>query len=96
MAQLVAEQHQRSVDTARGTLLAIARLPSVRTADSRGCSRSATSTPPPARCRTGTNPPAAAESGSRRATDRACVPSASQPSKDSSRRLTTKYQRPPW
>jgi PAS domain S-box-containing protein len=36
-ARLVAQQHQRAVDTARGTLLAIARLPAVRTFDSAAC-----------------------------------------------------------
>ena len=37
IARLVAEQHQRAVDTARGTLLAIARLPAVRDFDSAKC-----------------------------------------------------------
>jgi PAS domain S-box-containing protein len=36
-ARLVAQQHQRAVDTARGTLLAVARMPTVRTFDSAGC-----------------------------------------------------------
>jgi len=39
LARMVAEQHQRSVDTARGTLLAISRLPAVRAFDSAGCIR---------------------------------------------------------
>ena len=36
-ARLVAEQHQRSVDVARGTLLAISRLPAVREGDAARC-----------------------------------------------------------
>jgi PAS domain S-box-containing protein len=38
IASLVAEQHQRAVDTVRGTLLATSRLPSLRAGDAKGCS----------------------------------------------------------
>ena len=41
IAQLVAEHHQGFVDTARGTLLAVARLPAVRALDGAACGEAA-------------------------------------------------------
>jgi signal transduction histidine kinase/CheY-like chemotaxis protein len=39
IAQLVAERHQRSVDAARGLLLALSRAHAIRTLDGAGCAR---------------------------------------------------------
>ena len=39
LARLVAERHQRAVDRARGLLLGVVRLPSLRALDGAGCSR---------------------------------------------------------